>query len=65
MDNLNKEKPKCPKCGSEKIKHYIYGLIRGPIPEDCILGGCSLDLDNPIIYCENCKCNIYVSDFKK
>ncbi len=72
MINLTKEdkeekqsKVICPKCGNSNVRRYIYGLIRGEIPDDCICGGCFVGPDNPIYYCGNCQSNIYVNDLKK
>ncbi len=66
MSKLNKKnKVICPKCGSDKVREYIYGLIRGPIPEGCVCGGCFVGPDNPIYYCDSCNSDIYPNDLKK
>lgn len=68
LKNMKEEKQNkviCPKCGSSKVRAYIYGLIRGEIPDDCISGGCFVGPDNPIYYCDNCDSDIYVNDLKK
>jgi hypothetical protein len=55
------EKPKCPKCGSDKLASLLYGL---PIEDDylhervrrreVILMGCTVGPDDPQLQCLEC-----------
>lgn len=61
MDMKNDKKVVCPKCGSDKIRTIVYGLIRFKSEEDQneflkkhVPGGCCISKDNPSYHCDNC-----------
>ncbi|MDX5429663.1 MAG: hypothetical protein LPK49_01340 [Bacteroidota bacterium] len=50
-----KSSKKCPKCGkTDRVKPILYGM---PMPTQRVfekyhIGGCVMDVNNPIWYCE-------------
>ncbi|HGY54210.1 MAG TPA: hypothetical protein ENK44_00780 [Caldithrix abyssi] len=62
-----KEKPKkCPVCGSERIANIVYGYLdftkqlEKEIEEGKIaLGGCLVELGNPLWQCADCGTRLY------
>ncbi len=55
-----KEKPKCPQCGSERVRKYLYGLLdpgfaaRPDFDKLYIAGGCLIWPDSPHYHCDEC-----------
>jgi hypothetical protein len=51
--------PRCPRCGSDRVVPYAYGL---PIPDlvaaeergEVLLAGCVVDADSPAFHCRAC-----------
>ena len=58
------EKPTCPFCESNKIRDFVYGLIRFKSDEDMkkfreahIVAGCLTAEDSPAFHCDDCNKN--------
>ena len=48
-------KPICPKCGrSDKVRQYLYGLLREDPPEGMVWGCCTVHEDSPEYRCGHC-----------
>lgn len=61
MDSKNNEKVICPKCGSDKVRTIVYGLLRFRSDEEReeflkkhVSGGCVIFENSPSYYCDNC-----------
>jgi len=59
---MEKDNIKCPFCNSDKVRKFVYGLIKFKSEEDekiflkeYALGGCKISDDNPMFRCDNCK----------
>lgn len=48
----------CPKCGGEKVREYVYGLLEIDDWEEfrkgCIAGGCGVGENEPAFHCDDC-----------
>lgn len=58
----NDESVKCPKCKSNSIARFFYGLpdfteeLKKRIDnKEIVLGGCEISWDNPIYFCNDCE----------
>lgn len=61
MENINKEKIVCEKCGSDKVRKIAYGLIKFKDKEDqasfekeYYQYGCVIPHNQPTFHCDSC-----------
>lgn len=52
-------KTKCPRCQSDNFIDFVYGYPSQRLQKDALegkvkLGGCIIDLENPIYSCKTC-----------
>lgn len=55
------EVPRCPSCGSEKVRRYAYGYIvfkneqqKQKFDREFVMGGCIVADDLPRFHCDTC-----------